>query len=259
MYGLVEMCVQRNFFVRMGVTSVALMALSGCGAHRAQDTGSMRTGPQPFAHEKRAKLCRMTPLKVDATGHMSIGMVVDSEDNGICPFSVNNGDGGGFVSFGVVPYPEHGKAALYNYEGRIYIEYVPEKYYEGHDFFSVELIPIQGQVRRKLAVKVHVRPAKLAAPMPVEEFTDEEDLSVAKKPVVTGAAAKLATAVPTRVKETALHAGQVRTAQSVVANKGPHKLVKHHHKRRRHLSKTALTRLKAAEEAKKHAAKAAAQ
>lgn len=99
---------QRNFFVRMGVTSVALMALSGCGAHRAQDTGSMRTGPQPFAHEKRAKLCRMTPLKVDATGHMSIGMVVDSEDNGICPFSVNNGDGGGFVSFGVVPYPEHG-------------------------------------------------------------------------------------------------------------------------------------------------------
>ncbi|MCT6838928.1 MULTISPECIES: Ig-like domain-containing protein [Bombella] len=154
---------QRNSVLLKGLMGAALLAFSGCAGNQSR-TSETAMLPNPFANEKRAARCEVSPLQTDATGRMSVTMTVLAGDGGMCPFAVSKGGGGSYVSFGVVPAPEHGKVFLYSYDNRTYVEYTPAVDYKGDDSFSVELIPAHAQPRRMVAVQVHVeQPAGVAA------------------------------------------------------------------------------------------------
>lgn len=147
---------QSSFLVRAGVVSATLLALGGCVGQQTRGPDAVNIPPNPFANEKRAAHCEVSPLQTDAAGRMSVNMTVTAGDGGVCPFSISKGGGGSYVSFGVVPAPEHGRAFLYNYDNRTYVEYIPAAEYKGDDTFSVELIPAHAQPRRQLHVHVLV-------------------------------------------------------------------------------------------------------
>ncbi|MCX5617142.1 hypothetical protein NQF86_00445 [Bombella sp. TMW 2.2543] len=179
---------QSSFLVRAGVVSATLLALGGCVGQQARGPAA-NIPPNPFANEKRAAHCDVSSLQTDAAGRMSIEMTVMAGDGGVCPFSVSKGGGGSYVSFGVVPPPEHGRAFLYNYDNRTYVEYTPAAEYKGEDSFSVELIPAHAQPRRQLHVQVRVeQPASAVAASPVAEKKSsvaEAAEQKGKKPVHT--------------------------------------------------------------------------
>ncbi|MCX5613662.1 Ig-like domain-containing protein [Bombella saccharophila] len=185
-----EVAVQRSGFLQVGVVATALLALGGCAANqkKAPDNGGIL--PNPFANEKRAAHCEVSPLQTDATGRMSVMMTVMAGDGGMCPFAVSKGGGGSYVSFGVVPPPEHGKAFLYSYDNRTYVEYTPAVDYKGEDSFSVELIPGSAQPRRMLTVKVSVeQPAATTAATPPVEAAVKPVTPVHKRRIVAHKAA----------------------------------------------------------------------
>ncbi|WP_146046939.1 Ig-like domain-containing protein [Parasaccharibacter apium] len=161
---------QSSFLVRAGVVGATLLALGGCVGQQSRGPSGIEIPPNPFANEKRAAHCEVSPVQTDATGRMSVSMTVSAGDGGTCPFSISKGGGGSYVSFGVVPPPENGRAFLYNYDNRTYVEYTPAADYKGTDGFTVELIPAHAQPRRQLQVRVQVEPAVVAAaPAPSEE------------------------------------------------------------------------------------------
>ncbi|MCX8667402.1 hypothetical protein J3T99_07240 [Acetobacteraceae bacterium B3987] len=160
---------QSRFLVRAGVVGATLLALGGCVGQQSKGPDGVAISPNPFANEKRAAHCEVSPVQTDAaTGRMSVSMTVSAGDGGMCPFSISKGGGGSYVSFGLVPPPENGKAFLYNYNGRTYVEYTPAADYKGADAFTVELIPAHAQPRRQLQVRVQVEQAALTAAPAVE-------------------------------------------------------------------------------------------
>ncbi|WP_182081528.1 Ig-like domain-containing protein [Bombella favorum] len=167
---------QSRFLVRAGVVGATLLALGGCVGQQSRGPNGVEISPNPFANEKRAAHCEVSPVQTDAaTGRMGVSMTVTAGDGGMCPFSISKGGGGSYVSFGLVPPPENGKAFLYNYNGRTYVEYTPAVDYKGADTFTVELIPAHAQPRRQLQVRVQVeQAAAVAAPAaePVKKATE---------------------------------------------------------------------------------------
>lgn len=178
---------QSGFLVRAGVVGATLLALGGCVGQQSRGSNAVEIPPNPFANEKRAAQCEVSPVQTDAQGRMSVTMTVSAGDGGTCPFSISKGGGGSYVSFGVVPPPEYGRAFLYNYNNRTYVEYTPAADHKGEDSFSVELIPAHAQPRRQLLVHIHVeQPAGVAAaPAAAEpEKKASETAAPARKRVV---------------------------------------------------------------------------
>lgn len=143
-----------------------LFLLAGCSAPEVVQ--QIVPPPNPFAYQKLSSLCEVSPLETAPDGKMSVAMRASSDD-GHCAVSVSKGGGGSYVSFGVEPAPEHGKAFLYNYNGRTYVNYTPISTYKGEDKFGVLLIPDKGQQRRWLFVNVKVDPVVTEAPADMAE------------------------------------------------------------------------------------------
>lgn len=141
-----------------GVCGVFLL-LSGCAPQKVVE--QIVVAPDPFGYQKTSALCKVSPLVTAPDGSISVNMTTGSDD-GHCAVSVSKGGGGSFLSFGVTPPPEHGKAFLYNYNNRTYVNYTPVTAYKGSDQFVVTLIPEKGQARRHLTVKVTVEAVSVA-------------------------------------------------------------------------------------------------
>ncbi|MDF7674147.1 hypothetical protein PT277_01940 [Acetobacteraceae bacterium ESL0709] len=165
--------------LRWGGGCAALLLLSGCATHTVGP--QIMSPPDPFGYEKVSALCKLSPLTTDPAGRMNVEMAVGS-DEGKCALSVSKGGGGSYVSFGVDPAPEHGKAFLYNYDGRTYINYQPVTAYNGDDSFGVDLIPAHAQPRNHITVKVKIElvGAPSAAVKPVEPKVEPEKAPVTK-------------------------------------------------------------------------------
>lgn len=176
-----------------GAACAVLLSLTGCMHNQAAQVAGT---PNPFGYMKPSSLCKVGKLQTAPSGAMTVDMTVGSDD-GLCALSVTKGGGGSYVSFGVTPPPEHGKAFLYNHDGRTYIDYTATTAYSGPDQFGVELIPAHAQPRRTLTVKVTVEAvgvngAPVAAPAKAVEKKAEPKEAVkapAKKAVVKKTAA----------------------------------------------------------------------
>lgn len=169
---------QSSFLVRAGVVGATLLALGGCVGQQSRGPVA-DIPPNPFANEKRAATCEVSPIQTDSEGRMSVTMTVSAGDGGNCPFSISKGGGGSYVSFGVVPPPEYGKAFLYNYNNRTYVEYTPAADHKGDDAFAVELIPAHAQPRRQLLVRIHVEQPGSVAAAPVTAEPEKKPLAAA--------------------------------------------------------------------------------
>lgn len=170
---------QSGFLVRAGVVGATLLALGGCVGQQSRGSNAVDIPPNPFANEKRAAQCEVSPVQTDAEGRMSVTMTVSTGDGGTCPFSISKGGGGSYVSFGVVPSPEYGRAFLYNYNNRTCVQYTPDVDHKGDDAFGVELIPAHAQPRRQLLVRVHVEQPGSVAAAPVAAEPEKKPLAAA--------------------------------------------------------------------------------
>ncbi|MDI6653439.1 hypothetical protein QMA67_10880 [Gluconobacter japonicus] len=159
----------RGSVVTLGSAFALSMLLSGCAQ---QPIVQRSVAPNPFGYQKVSAVCHVSPVTTATDGTMSVNMTVRSDD-GLCAISVQKPGTGSYASFGVSPAPEHGKAFLYNYDGRTYVNYTPATAYAGADTFTAELIPGGGKKREHLVVHATVdatgvvvaKPA-VAAPTP---------------------------------------------------------------------------------------------
>ena len=71
-----------------------------------------------------------------------------------------------YMSFGVAPAPEHGKAFLYSLDNDTHVTYTPTLGYAGQDKFTVILIPGPGQQRTRLTVTAQVDATGVFIPRP---------------------------------------------------------------------------------------------
>ncbi|GBQ06033.1 hypothetical protein [Saccharibacter floricola] len=183
----------RGSILGAGTLGAALLSLSGCAQQPVLP--QVASAPNPFAYDKISSLCQVAPLQTAPNGALSVDMTVGSGE-GACAVSVSKEGGGSYASFGVNAPPEHGKAFLYNYDGRTYIRYTPVTAYDGTDQFGVELISEHAQPRRELTVKVKVEAVGVTAP----------------KAAPVAAAPSKAAVVPSKQKTSSTHA--VRKATS---------------------------------------------
>ena len=141
----------------MRLRGIAVLALTGgMLAGCATTKGPVRAGsPNPFGYMKKSAVCNTTPIKTGADGQLSTTMTVRSDD-GLCELKLSQASGKTYVSFGVNPAPEHGKAFLYNLDNDTHLTYTPTMGYTGNDTFSVTLIPGEGAARKRLVVTVQV-------------------------------------------------------------------------------------------------------
>lgn len=84
--------------------------------------------PNPFGYQKVSGVCKTSPVRTAADGTMTVDMTVRSDD-GLCALSVQKPGNTNYVSFGVSPAPDHGKAFLYNYDDHTYVTYTPRTAY----------------------------------------------------------------------------------------------------------------------------------
>ncbi|GBQ50053.1 hypothetical protein AA18895_1816 [Acetobacter ghanensis DSM 18895] len=92
-------------------------------------------------------------------------MTVRSDD-GLCEVLVSQPNGKPYLSFGVAPAPEHGKAFLYTLDNDTHVTYTPTQGYAGQDKFTVILIPGPGQQRTRLTVTAQVDATGVFVPHP---------------------------------------------------------------------------------------------
>lgn len=156
----------------LGGACGVFLLLSGCAPQKVMQ--DIVVPPNPFGYQKVSSLCKVSPLVTAPDGSLSVEMTAGSDD-GHCAVSVSKGGGGSYLSFGVTPSPEHGKAFLYNYNNRTYVNYTPVTAYKGSDQFGVTLIPEKGQPRRHLTVKVTVDAVSVAATPAVPSAPASED------------------------------------------------------------------------------------
>jgi len=132
--------------------AVVAMTVAGC----VQKPIVQRTvAPNPFGYVKQSAVCKTAPVQTAADGTLSVAMSVRSDD-GQCALAVQAPGGGNYVSFGVDPAPDHGKAFLYNYDDHTYVTYTPATAYAGSDSFTAILIPSDGKPRVRLKVAATV-------------------------------------------------------------------------------------------------------
>ncbi|MFT9253890.1 MAG: Ig-like domain-containing protein, partial [Acetobacter okinawensis] len=84
----------------------------------------------------------------------------------LCEVLVSQPDGKPYLSFGVAPAPEHGKAFLYSLDNDTHVTYTPTLGYAGQDKFTVILIPGPGQQRTRLTVTAQVDATGVYIPRP---------------------------------------------------------------------------------------------
>lgn len=156
---------KRSCGVRLrGIAGLTLTAgmLAGC----ATTVGPVHVGsPNPFGYLKKSAVCSTTPIKKEADGQLSTTMTVRSDD-GLCEVLVSQPDGKPYLSFGVAPAPEHGKAFLYSLDNDTHVTYTPTLGYAGQDKFTVILIPGPGQQRTRLTVTAQVDATGVYIPRP---------------------------------------------------------------------------------------------
>ena len=151
----------------MRLRGIAGLALTGgLLAACATTSGPVRTGsPNPFGYMKKSAVCKVDPIQKGANGQLSTTMTVRSDD-GLCELKVSQTNGKAYVSFGVEPAPEHGKAFLYSLDDDTHVSYTPTLGYAGQDKFTVTLIPGPGQERTVLNVTAQVDATGVVIPHP---------------------------------------------------------------------------------------------
>ena len=122
--------------------------------------------PNPFAYMKKSAVCKVDPIKKDSDGNLSTTMTVRS-DGGLCEFKVSQSNGKAYISFGVEPPPDHGKAFLYSLDNDTHVTYTPTLGYAGQDKINVSLLPAAGQKRDHLVVIAHVDATGVPVPYPI--------------------------------------------------------------------------------------------
>ena len=150
------------------VLTIACGVVSACTTTTAvKKSVPMRVAsPNPFAYMKKSAVCKVEPVKKDADGNLSTTMTVRS-DGGLCEFKVSQPNGKAYISFGVEPPPQHGKAFLYSLDDDTHVTYTPTLGYAGQDKFDVTLLPAPGQKRDHLVVVAYVDATGVPAPYPV--------------------------------------------------------------------------------------------
>lgn len=151
----------QKYILNAGTASAAFVSLVGCAQQASVAPPAIP--PNPFGYDKVSSLCEVDPLEIAPDGTMSVNMAVGSGEGG-CSLSISKGGGGSYASFGLLQDPEHGKAFLYNYNGRTYVRYIPTTAYKGDDQFKAELISARKEPRPQLTVKVAVKAAGIDSP-----------------------------------------------------------------------------------------------
>lgn len=162
----------RGSAITLGSALAVSLLLSGCAQ---QPIVQRSVAPNPFGYQRTSAVCHVSAVKKAADGTMSVDMTVRSDD-GLCSIAIQKPMGGNYASFGVNPPPAHGKAFLYNYDGKTYVNYTPATAYAGTDSFTAELIPGGGQKREHLTIHATVdatgvvvaKPPAVVAPMPAK-------------------------------------------------------------------------------------------
>ncbi|MEN3167696.1 Ig-like domain-containing protein [Gluconobacter sp. OJB] len=161
--------------ITLGSALAVSLLLSGCAQ---QPIVQRSVAPNPFGYQRTSAVCHVSAVKKAADGTMSVDMTVRSDD-GLCSIAIQKPLGGNYASFGVNPPPSHGKAFLYNYDGKTYVDYTPATAYAGTDSFTAELIPGGGQKREHLTIHATVdatgvvvaKPPAVVAPAPTKAVT----------------------------------------------------------------------------------------
>ncbi|WP_408906006.1 Ig-like domain-containing protein [Nguyenibacter vanlangensis] len=152
--------------MRVRLSSAILVAasalLAGC---QNRPVIQAAVPPNPFGYLKRSAVCKVGPVRPDASGQLQASMTVRSDD-GNCEILVQQDGGQSYASFGVAPAPEHGKAFIYNYNNHTYVTYTPNTAYAGPDHFTVTLIRGSGLPRRSLVVAASVDATGVVVPTP---------------------------------------------------------------------------------------------
>lgn len=172
----------RSSILGTGTVCAVLLSLSGCAQQPV--VPQLNQTPNPFGYDKVSSLCQVAPLQTAANGALNVDMTVGSGE-GACTLSVSKEGGGSYASFGVNAPPEHGKAFLYNYDGRTYIRYTPISAYDGNDQFGVDLISEHAQPRRELTVKVKVSAVGITASATSPTAVTPAKAATSSKPTAT--------------------------------------------------------------------------